>query len=156
MVLQVQIQSGQGSGLLAIVTTAIDSKSFGPAVDVLANIYETFKGTSLTASRIGPWNRTDTYTGAGSTAISFIYPQKFYSLQVVAGTGTPTAWEVVLELSLDNVTFTEVLRHSNTVETLGQTKWNDNPRPALFGRTRVISVTIPSGNFKVVLQSTPH
>src|SRR5258708_21861022 len=61
--------------------------------------------------------RSDTFTatGAGAVADASAFVARSYSIQV-KGTGAPaTSWNVQIEVSLDNVNFTSVMTHTNSV-----------------------------------------
>lgn len=79
--------------------------------------------------------------GPGQTIDVSSNPMQEFSLQVSA-VGTVTAWSVVLEGSLDNVSFTTILTHSNLTLLIGSnTSTAANKFPMRYFRTRVVSIT---------------
>jgi len=88
--------------------------------------------------------RSDNFivAGNGGTIDTSLAPLKVFSLNVKGVGGTPTAWAVVLEGSLDGVNWTTILTH-NQLTPLGQTiSSGSNNDPSLFFRSRCISVTL--------------
>lgn len=59
--------------------------------------------------------RADTFTASGNgTSVDVSgRPCSQFALQVKGGTGAPTAWDVVLEGSLNGTNYTTILRHGN-------------------------------------------
>ena len=158
MVLQVMVQSGTGGGLLAIVTVSIDRISLGSAVQAQAHNYQTIKGNTSTpqtsvAVRGGPSSWTETFTvAANGTSRDLIHPQRDWAWLVKAGTGTPTAWNVDLQISIDNANWTTIDTHANTTDTLGKHRFVAS-KVGYYMRVVVNSVTIVSGNFTVLVAS---
>jgi hypothetical protein len=96
--------------------------------------------------------RSDTFTGAGSGATIDVSTRAVSAFAIqVTGTGaTPTAWNVVLEASLDGVTFTTVVT-ATQADGDGKTRWTGAIRfPALYFRSRCVSLTLGSATNIVV------
>lgn len=93
--------------------------------------------------------RADTYTGAanGTTVDVSTKPCKNFSLQVKGTGAAATAWNVVIEGSLNNSQFTTILEHSNAGEFRnaadGETV-SFNGGPFLYFRSRCVSSTLGS------------
>lgn len=93
--------------------------------------------------------RSDTYTAAGNgtTVDVSLKPHKDFALQVKGTSAAATAWNVVVEGSLNNTQFTTVLEHSNAGEFRnaadGETVYA-NAGPMLYFRSRCVSVTLGS------------
>lgn len=88
--------------------------------------------------------RSDTYTvaGNGTTQSAATAPSKYYSIQVKGTVAGATAWDVVLEGSLDNVNFDTILSH---VTGTGDGKvmfGSASPSPCLYFRSRCVSITL--------------
>lgn len=93
----------------------------------------------------------DTFTavGAGVTQLA-LSGVKSYSIQVKGTGGTPTAWNVRLEGSLNNVDFTTILTHNTAVGNGVLLASTTALWPALFFRARVQSLTLgPATNIVV-------
>lgn len=105
-------------------------------IEVVANLYQT---------------RTDTYTVAGNgvTVDASASPLKYYSIQVKGTGAAATAWDVVLEASLDGVNFSQVLQH-DTADGDGVVLWATTPAPALYFRSRCVSLTLGSATNIIV------
>ncbi len=92
-------------------------------------------------------NRNDTFTSTtnGTTIDCSFSPVKYYGL-VVNQTGTVTVWDVRLEGSHDNVTFTQILQHTNVTGT-GVPVFSADaiPRPYLYIRARCAGLTLGPG-----------
>ena len=158
MVLQVMVQSGSGGGLLAVVTVSLDRIALGSAVQMQSHDYQTIKGNTSTpetsvAVRQGPSSWTETFTAAANgTSRDLIHPQRDWTWLVKAGTGTPTAWNVDLQISIDNVNWTTIDTHTNTTDTLGKHRFLTG-KVGYYMRVVVNSVTIATGNFTVLAAS---
>lgn len=89
--------------------------------------------------------RSDTYTTTanGTTVTVATFPLKYFSISV-AQTGTVTAWDVRLEVSLDNTTFTTVLTHTNVTGS-GVSLNYVSPWPTLYFRSRCAAITLGAG-----------
>lgn len=94
--------------------------------------------------------RSDTYTTAanGITVDMSARPCRRFTLQVKGTGAAPTAWNVVLEGSLNNAQFTTILEHNSAGEFRnaadGETVYFDSGVPWLYFRSRVVSVTLGS------------
>jgi len=98
-------------------------------------------------------SRSDTFTATGNGTTIDVSAQAFskFALQVKE-TGTVTSWTMVLEASLDNVTFTTVLKHMKTgdgsehASGTGKAAFSGpNAYPALYFRARCEEFTIGAG-----------
>lgn len=93
--------------------------------------------------------RSDTFTAAGSgtTLDASLAPCKNFALQVKGTGAAPTAWNVVIEASLNNGQFTTILEHSNAGEfrsaSDGETVYFSGGSFFYF-RTRCVSLTLGS------------
>lgn len=94
--------------------------------------------------------RSDTYTTAanGTTVDVSARPVRRFALQVKGTGAAATAWNVVLEGSLNNSQFTTLLEHSNAGEFRnaadGETVYFDTAVPWLYFRSRLVSITLGS------------
>lgn len=94
--------------------------------------------------------RSDTYTTAanGTTVDRSASPISRVAMQVKGTGAAPTAWNVVLEGSLNNAQFTTILEHSNAGEFRnaadGETVYVDTGAPWLYFRSRLVSITLGS------------
>lgn len=94
--------------------------------------------------------RSDTYTTAanGTTVDVSARPVRRFALQVKGTGAAATAWNVVLEGSLNNTQFTTILEHSNAGEFRnaadGETVYFDTAVPWLYFRSRLVSITLGS------------
>lgn len=94
--------------------------------------------------------RSDTYTTAanGTTVDVSARPCRRFALQVKGTSAAPTAWNVVIEGSLNNSQFTTILEHSNAGEfrnaSDGETLWFEADGPFLYFRSRLVSITLGS------------
>ena len=97
--------------------------------------------------------RQDTFTAAGNGVTQRILgtPRTKFTLKV-SGTGAvPTAWNVVLEGSLDDSTYTTILTHASGVEANNELKYSGASNFAVvFFRSRVVSLTLGSATDIVV------
>lgn len=93
--------------------------------------------------------RSDTFTvsGNGTTVDASTKPHKNFSLQVQGTGAAASAWNVVVEGSLNNSKFTTILEHSNAGEFRnaadGETVWF-NGGPFFYFRSRCVSITLGS------------
>lgn len=91
--------------------------------------------------------RSDTYTAAGNgtTVNVSTMPCSKFALQVKQTGSGITAWNVVVEGSLNNTQFTTILEHSNAGEFRnaadGETVYF-NSGPFLYFRSRCVSITL--------------
>lgn len=94
--------------------------------------------------------RSDTYTTAanGTTVDMSARPCRRFALQVKGTGAAASAWNVVVEGSLNNAQFTTILEHSNagTVYNAadGETVYFDTNAPWLYFRSRLVSITLGS------------
>lgn len=94
--------------------------------------------------------RSDTYTTAanGTTVDVSARPVRRFALQVKGTGAAASAWNVVLEGSLNNTQFTTILEHSNAGEFRnaadGETVYFDTAVPWLYFRSRLVSITLGS------------
>lgn len=94
--------------------------------------------------------RSDTYTTAanGTTVDVSTRPVRRFALQVKGTGAAATAWNVVLEGSLNNSQFATILEHSNAGEFRnaadGETVYFDTAVPWLYFRSRLVSITLGS------------
>ena len=104
--------------------------------------------------RNGPSSWTETFTATGNgTSRDLIHPQKDWAWLVKAGTGTPTAWSVDLQVSIDNANWTTIDTHSSAGgDTLGGHRFLTG-KLGYYMRVVINSVTIASGNFTVLVSS---
>lgn len=85
--------------------------------------------------------RSDTYitTANGTTVDVSTKPCTKFSLQVKGTVAAATAWNIILEGSLDNTNFTQILQHSSAnpfgADTDGATVWTTTG-PFLYFRSR--------------------
>lgn len=84
--------------------------------------------------------RSDVFTGTttGVTVDASSSAKRFFSLQVTQ-TGGVTVWNVVLEGSLDNTTFTTIATHTNA-DLTGTTLFSVD-KPLLYYRSRCVTIT---------------
>ena len=110
-------------------------------------------------------SRSDTFTGAGSGTTFGVTAQgvEKFSLQIKGTGGSPTAWTVNLQVSLDGTNWTTILVHANTsppaddVRVDGQMiSTGSNRYPALYFRSNVSLLTLgPTSNIVVVICGRP-
>jgi len=93
--------------------------------------------------------RSDNYVGAanGETIDTSLSPLSRFSLNVAGVNGIALSWEVVLEGSLDGITFSTILTHTQLAVGLGLTiSSGGNSNPSLYIRSRCISVSLGSAS----------
>lgn len=94
--------------------------------------------------------RSDTYTTAanGTTVDCSAKPVRRFALQVKGTGAAASAWNVVIEGSLNNSQFTTIVEHSNAGEFRnaadGETVYIDTGAPWLYFRSRLVSITLGS------------
>jgi hypothetical protein len=94
--------------------------------------------------------RSDTYTTAanGTTVDMSARPCRRFAIQVKGTSAAASAWNVVIEGSLNNTQFTTILEHSNAGEFRnaadGETVYFDTAVPWLYFRSRLVSITLGS------------
>lgn len=96
--------------------------------------------------------RADTFTVAGNgvTVDKHTAPVSSFALQIKGTGAAATAWDIVLEASLDGTNFTTILEHTTAVGD-GQTMYTGElDSPALYFRSRLVSVTLGSATNIVV------
>ena len=159
MVLQVFVQSGSGGGLLVITTFQSDRISFGATLQASVTPYYLVRGNTSTPQvsvqirqSINIWTENFT-TGlpTNGTTRDLFTPCRDWSLEIKAGTGTPTAWDVDLMVSHNNgTTWTTILSHTSAGgDALGRMK-HITGKLGWYARVVVNSLTIPSGNTEVL------
>lgn len=92
-------------------------------------------------------SRSDTFTASGNGTTVDVSAQGMsrFGLQVVK-TGTVSAWNVVLEGSLNGTHFSTILTHTETAPGDTLTIWvGANAFPALYYRARCVSITLSGG-----------
>lgn len=91
-------------------------------------------------------SRADTYTTAANGTAVDVSAQGLAAFAIqVKGTGAAaTAWNVVIEGSLDGTNYSTIATHVNTAHTDGQVLWVGASRPCLYFRSRCVSVTLGS------------
>jgi hypothetical protein len=142
--------SGDGS-LIAIVKrlrTLIGSviATIGATTLIRVAVYDN-ANTQVTSfggaggSYPAPSTRSDTYTTnvAGTTVAATSNGVKHFGLQVTKN-GAVTAWQVVLEGSIDGTTFTTLMTHTEA-DGDGAVIWTPQAVPALRFRSRCVSRT---------------
>lgn len=89
--------------------------------------------------------RADTFTTTanGTTVNVATTPMKFFGIQVTQ-TGAVTSWDVRLEGSLDNVSFSTILTHTNVTGS-GAVLWLTTPAPSLYFRSRCSGLVLGAG-----------
>ena len=87
---------------------------------------------------------TSTFTAAASGTTQFTgFPVSKFALQI-KNTGAVTAWNIVVEGSLDGTNFTTLATHVNGTNADGATVWVVD-RPVLYWRLRCTSITLGGG-----------
>jgi hypothetical protein len=93
------------------------------------------------------FNSADTFTAAGNGvyvatagSVTNLVPYQSFALQVVGTGATATAWDVVLEGSIDGVNYTTLIQHG-TADGNGTTKWASD-KIVEYVRTRCVSLTL--------------
>lgn len=96
--------------------------------------------------------RSDTYTTSPATGVTVTVPAPVKSFSIlVKSTGTAaTAWNVVLEGSLDNVNFTTILTHTNVTGDGVLLSTTTSFTPSLYFRSRLTSITLTPATAIVV------
>lgn len=99
-------------------------------------------------------SRQDTFVAAasGATVDTSLVPCNRFAVQVKGTGAAPTAWEVVLEGSLNGTQFTTIATHKsgagNQVD--GALVWQSAATPAKYFRSRLVSITLgPATNVVV-------
>jgi hypothetical protein len=92
-------------------------------------------------------SRSDTFTASGNGTTVDVSSQGMtkFGLQVVK-TGTVSAWNVVLEGSLNGTHFSTILTHTETLPGDTLVIWTGaGTFPALYYRARCVSITLSGG-----------
>jgi hypothetical protein len=86
----------------------------------------------------------DTATGGSLTLL--LDPATSFGMQVKGTGAAATAWNVVLEVSLDGTNFATLLTHASAdADSDGGIVWSGaNASPVLYARSRLVSVTLGS------------
>lgn len=102
------------------------------------------RGRQFAVCHAGKATSTDDYTGtATGTAVNVSHmPLKHFALQVSGVGGTPTAWTVLLEGSLDGTTYTLIATHTASADALGSTEPTVTFTPYNFIRSRAGGITL--------------
>jgi hypothetical protein len=101
---------------------------------------------ALIAARLGTSTRSDTFTttSSGTTVNCTASPCKSFCIQITT-TGVITLWGIVLETSLDGVSFSVALTHA-TADLTGTLKVTGATLvPALYWRMRCTAITLGAG-----------
>lgn len=95
--------------------------------------------------------RSDTYTADGNGTVIDMSTKPVCKFAIQAkGTGAaPTAWDVRLEGSLNNVNWTQVLQHTN-LDNDGDVKWTTTDFPVLYMRSRMTGLVLGTATNMVV------
>ncbi len=97
--------------------------------------------------------RTDIFT-VPATGVPLLFPRAFksYSISVKGTAAVATAWIIVVEVTIDTVNYTEILRHKTSTGD-GQILFSGAVLyPAIAFRSRLISVTLgPATNLVTVI-----
>lgn len=135
-------------------------------LEVVGTVVTIPTGTQTVAiSQVGTDNRVatvvdfvvtnDTYTvPATGPGYTNEIPHRSFAVQVIGTGGTPTAWNVVLEGSIDSIHFTPFLTHTNL---LGETiLWSSaNQYASITYRTKLVSIELgPATNIVVTTLAT--
>lgn len=91
-------------------------------------------------------SRSDTFTGTGNgTAVDVsTTPYQAFAIQVTQ-TGVLTSWNLVLEGSLDGVTYSTILTHVSGVQTIGSSVFSTANTPVKYFRSRCVALVIGLG-----------
>lgn len=119
--------------------------------DVNGNLLTSING-NVTVIFTRVLSRSDTYTSIGTgIAIDFSSFGAISYFINVKGSGSPAiSWNVVLEGSADNINFTPFLTHTNTIGDNIALVSGANLYPALYIRSRVVSLSLGSATNIVV------
>jgi hypothetical protein len=103
--------------------------------------------------------RSDTYVavGDGTALDATTRPWRSFSMQVTGTTAAADDWSVVLEGSLDGVTYATILTHDFDTHDDGAMVWGDAVAcPVLYLRSRCVSLTLGSAtNVVAVILGVP-
>lgn len=132
---------------LAAVRDRLPSALVGGRLDVNVGATAGLTDGQLRASAVPVRDdfatRSDTFTatGNGVTVDRSTAPLKFYAIQVKGTGAAPTSWDVLVEGSLDGVSFAQIAQHINTTSADGATVWSV-ASPSLHFRSRVVALTL--------------
>ena len=107
----------------------------------------------MPASRSFQIHESDTYTSTGTGIIyGTTYVLKSFAIQVTGTGATATAWNVVIEGSLNGTNYTTILSHTEATGN-GQILFSSaNLYPCVYTRSRVVSLTLgPATNIVVYI-----
>lgn len=130
------------------VTLASDSTGLISVDDNGSSL--TIDGT-VTAVQSGNWTvidsfstRSDTFTvpGNGTTVDTSTKPCSEYAIQVTGTGGSATSWNVLLEGSLNNNGFTQILQHTNAIGNAVIVFSGATLYPALYFRSRCVDLVL--------------
>lgn len=136
------VKMGGGTRTLGQVSDPVQD---GDITDAITDEYG--RQRVILDAMVGP-TVTSTFTAAASGTTQFTgYPVSKFGLQV-KNTGTLTAWNIVVEGSLDGTNFTTLATHVNGTNADGATVWVVD-RPVLYWRLRCTSITLGGGTNSV-------
>lgn len=156
----VDIRASDGDTIMAVGTTDGTTSGTQKVIKVSATGVVSVDGSATTQPVSGTVTtvnsnntRSDTFTAAanGTTVTTSTYIAKSFAIQVTGTAAAADAWNVVLEGSFDNVTFSTILTHASGSETNGQNKFSGSSfYPCKYFRSRCVSVTLGSATNLVV------
>jgi hypothetical protein len=124
------------------VSTGIGNTDLGTQRVVLPSDQPAIPVTS--APNFGTRQDTFVAVGSGNTVNKSTAPIARFGLQIKGTGAAATAWDVVLEGSLDGINFSTILEHTSLVGD-GQIMWSGPlDSPCLYFRSRVVSLTLGS------------
>ena len=94
---------------------------------------------------VGTNYRVDSFAGVGVSPPVDVSdkPVRSFSIQVAGVGGTPTAWSVELQTSLDGVNYSEIMTHDNLTYVSGEVLHSGaNLAPTLYFRAEVKTLTL--------------
>jgi hypothetical protein len=101
----------------------------------------------------GKASRSDTYTatGTGTTTGTTNHCLTRFGIQVKGTGAAATSWAVAIEVSLDGTNFATIETHSSAGgDTDGSIVWSAGDVPAIYFRSKCISLTLGSATNIVV------
>ena len=85
---------------------------------------------------------SDSYTTTGNgVTVSAPLPASNFALQCISVGGIATTWTIILEGSIDGVTFSTLITHTNITGD-SVTLWTSTPAPCRSFRSRCSSLTL--------------